>query len=285
MRTRASRRLKPDLKNATIASSTAGGASPLLTINGGEGSSEAFAPTVTTPSLAAIVQSKSCPSADLANVDLRGANLARVDLSSASLLDAQLDGTSLAGCILTKAVFNGATVGCAKLDGAVVDSASFIGASMVGAAWGAPKSAKGIVLTNCHALGATLGGQSPSLDCTGANLAGGDFRSANLRGLLLAGATAGGALMSGCHLDGAVLDGANLSGAVLDGATLTGASLRGTGAQGASFARADLSNADLTRVRMGAKARLFALPGSFATELNTNSYAQPDLVAAFSNNA
>jgi uncharacterized protein YjbI with pentapeptide repeats len=251
--------------------------SPLLTINDGD---EKFAPQVVTPSLAAIVQAKSCPSGDLADVDLRGVDLDGVDLSSASLARTLLDGASL-GCTLTGAVFDGATLGSARLDGAVLDSASFVGASLVGAAWGAPKSAKGIVLTDCHAAGATLGGQAPPLDCTEADLSGGDFRGANLRGLVLSAATAGEALLSGCHLDGAMLDGADLTGAIADGATLTGVSLRGTGAQGASFAHADLSNADLTRVRMGAKAWLFALAGSFNTELDTKPYAQPDLALAF----
>ncbi|MEO3787247.1 pentapeptide repeat-containing protein [Actinocorallia sp. B10E7] len=260
---------------------TVGGVAPLLTINGGEGSSETFAPTVLTPSLAAIALAKSCPNADLADVDLRGAALDGIDLSSASLARTRLDGASLTACALNGAVFDGAALGSARLDGSALDSATFVGATLTGSAWGAPKSARGIVLTNCHAGGAVLGGQPTPLDCTGATLSGGDFRAADLRGLLLSGAAAGGALLSGCHLDGAVLDGADLTGAIAAGATLTFASLQGADAQGSSFAHADLSNADLTRARMGAKAWLFALDRSFAAELDTRPYAQPDLVAAF----
>jgi hypothetical protein len=209
---------------------TVGGPDPLLTINGGTAE---FAPRVVTPSLAAIVQSHSCPNADLADVDLRGVHLSGIDFSSAVLARTQLDGASL-GCTFTHAVFDEATVGSATFNGAVLDSASFIGATLIGAAWGTPKSATRIVLTDCHAAGATLGQQSPPLlDCSNAILSGGDFRGANLRWLKLSGATAGGALLSGCHLDHAVLDGADLTGAVADGATLTWASLQGTSAQGA----------------------------------------------------
>ena len=256
---------------------TAGGLSPLLTIDGPAGT---FAPAVVTPSLDEIVRAPSVPGADLADVDLRGAAFGAVGLPKASLARARLDGCSFSGD-LQGAVFDEATVGSATFDGAVLDGASFVGASLVGAAWGAPKSAKGIVLTGCRAAGAVLGGQPSVLDCTGATLSGGDYRGANLRGLQLSTAKAGGAIMSGCQLDEAVLDGADLAGVIAVGATLTGAKLRGTSAYGASFAHADLSNADLTRAQMGARAYLFTLPATFADELDADRFAQPDLVRAF----
>lgn len=264
-----------------IVSYTVDGPTPLLTINGGEGSSEAFAPTLLTPSLDAIGQAKSCRQGDLADVDLRGTDLHGIDLRSAWLARTQLDGASLAACDLTGAVFDEAVLGSTNFDGAVLDSARFVGTMMDKSAWGAPSSAKGVVLTGCHAYGAALGGQSRSLDCSGAILSGGDFRGADLRRLLLRGAIANGALLSGCRLDGAVLDGANLTDAIADGATLAGASLRGVTAHGASFAYADLSAADLTRARMGTKRWLFTLPESVVTELGTKPYAQPDLIKAF----
>jgi uncharacterized protein YjbI with pentapeptide repeats len=262
---------------------TVGSDAPLLTINGGVGAYDTFAPTLVTPSLAAIATSKSCPEADLVDVDLRGAVLDTVNLHRASLDRAQLDGAKLTSCTLDQASFDGATLGSLRLDGAVLDSAHFVGADMAKAAWGTPKSAKAVVLTDCHARGAVLGGPPPALDCGGATLSGGDFRGADLRTLSLPGAAAQGALLSGCRLDNAVLDGADLTGAIADGATLTFASLRGTIAQAASFARADLSHADLTRVRMGAKAWLFTVPAAMATDLDTKPYAQPALVTAFAN--
>ncbi|HEX8199493.1 MAG TPA: pentapeptide repeat-containing protein, partial [Isosphaeraceae bacterium] len=83
------------------------------------------------------------------------------------------------------------------------------------------------------------------------------------------------------RLDQAVLDHADLREAVALGASLRGASLRGVDAQGASFVRADLSGADLTRAKMGARAYLFTLAGTFAAELDQRPYPQPDLLQAF----
>ncbi|MDQ6644236.1 MAG: pentapeptide repeat-containing protein, partial [Chloroflexota bacterium] len=135
-----------------------------------------------------------------------------------------------------------------------------------------------------------LGGQSTPLDCTGANLASGDFRGADLRGLVLTGAQANGAILASSQLDGAVLDQANLQDAVMQDASLQSfqghsASLRGIKAQGASFVRANLSGADLTRAQMGATAYLFTLSGSsvqqLVTELDQDAYPQPDLIQVF----
>lgn len=256
-----------------------GRAGSVLSINGGD--AKAFAPQVLTPSLDAIRAAGGHPGADLDDVDLRGLDLTGLDLSGASLARALLDGAKLTASTLTRAVFDRAVVGSATFDGATLDDASFDGATLTDAAWGRPKSARRIVLTGCAARGATLGDASVALDCAGAALAGGDFRGADLRKLKLAGATGAGVLLSGAKLDGATLDGADLSGAVAVGASLVGASLRGTIARGASFVRADLSSADLTRVQMGARAWLFALAPSFATDLDTKRYAQPALVAAF----
>lgn len=253
--------------------------SPILTT--GAGGLDAFAPTVVTPSLDAIVAAKACRGGDLAQVSLQGQDVSGVDFSGATFASGKLDGAVFGGAIMAGAVLDGAAVGSARFDGAVLDKASFVGADLTGSAWGSPKSATGVVLTGCHARGAKLGGQTPPLDCTEASLASGDFRGANLKGLVLARAAAAGALLAGCKLDGAVLDGANVRGAVAVGASLIGASLKGVDAQGASFVRADLTRADLTRARLGARAYLFTLPGTFATELDSKPYVQPDLVQAF----
>ena len=145
------------------------------------------------------------------------------------------------------------------------------------------------MLTGCNAAGAILGTPGPQppaqkLDCTGANLAGGDFTRADLSWLNLTGATAAGARFDGAVLDHAILDGAGLRDAVAAGASLRYASLVGCQAQGANCTHADLSYADLTRARMGTRAYLASLDGDaskFAAELDSKPYPQPDLMAAF----
>jgi uncharacterized protein YjbI with pentapeptide repeats len=254
--------------------------SPILTT--GEGGLYAFAPIVVTPPLDAIVAAKACRDGDLAHVSLQGQNVTGVDFTGAVFASATLDGATFTGTTLTRAVLDRATVGSARFDGAVLDSSSFQGADLTDSAWGSPKSARRVVLTGCHARRATLGGQQPpKLDCTEASLATGDFRGANLTGLQLTKAEAAGANLAGCKLDDATLDGANLRGAVAVGASLTGASLVGVDAQSALFIRADFTRADLTRARMGARAYVFTLPGTFAAELDTYRYVQDDLAQKF----
>jgi uncharacterized protein YjbI with pentapeptide repeats len=254
---------------------------PVLTINPGPDTFDSFTPRVLTPSLDQIRRAKACRDGDLRSVYLGGQELPGIDFTGASFADADLTGTVLDGATLTRAVFQRALLAGARLDGAVLEQADFSAARLDGAAWGSPAQARGIVLTNCSARGAALGGQSAPLDCTGANLTSGNFTGADLRGLLLADAQAGDAILVGSRLDKAVLDKANLRGAVAQGAVLRGASLQDIKAQGASFVRADLSGADLTRAQLGARAYLFALPGSFASQLDKAPYVTPDLVKAF----
>jgi uncharacterized protein YjbI with pentapeptide repeats len=256
--------------------------SPILTVDANDKTPDAFAPLQVTPSLDAILQSKSCRDGDLADVALSG-DLSGVDFGGAVLSGATLDGvtfgpgTKLAGAKLQRAKLSRVTC-----DGAVLDRADLSGATLDDVAWGVPASAKEIVLTGCSARRAKLGGdRKPGLNCTGANLGTGDFTGADLRNLVLTNAQAGGAILSGAKLDGAQLDGATLTGAVAVGASLREASLVGVKAQGASLARADLSSADLTRAELGANAYLFSLAGTLAENLDTHDYPQPDLIKAF----
>lgn len=259
-----------------------GGPSPILTVNSTDDTLDAFAPVQVTPSLDAIVKSKSCAGGDLSSVYLSG-DLSGVDLSGAVLTGARLDGVTLgAGAKLVKAKLGQATLTAVTCDGAVLDEADLTGATLDGVAWGRPASAREIVLTGCSARGATLGGErTPGLNCAGASLGTGDFTGADLRNLVLTGAQAGGALLTGAKLDGAQLDGATLKGAIAIGARLRSASMQGVRAQGACFARADLSSADLTRAQLGSNAYLFSLAATFADRLDDRPYPQPDLVAAF----
>lgn len=259
-----------------------GTTSPFLTITASDDTHDAFAPLQLTPSLDAIVKSRSCPGGDLADVAL-GGDLSGVDLSGADLSRARLDGVTLGGgAKLVKAKLAGATLSAVTCDGAVLDGADLTGATLDGLAWGRPASAKEVVLTGCSARGATLGGdRKPGLNCAGANLSVGDFTGADLRNLVLTGAPAGGAILAGAHLDGAQLDGATLKGAVAIGATLRGASMQGIKAQGAVFVRADLSGADLTRAQLGSNAYLFSLAAALADGLDKYLFPQPDLLAAF----
>lgn len=262
---------------------TVGTPSPLLTINPAENTLDAFAPVQVTPSLDAIVQSRSCAGADLTDVVL-GGDLSGVDVSGADLSRARLDGVTFgAGAELVRTKLRGATLSGVTCDGAVLDQADLTGATLDGLAWGRPASAKEIVLTSCSARGAVLGGdRKPGVNCTNANLSLGDFSGADLRNLVLTGAQAGGAILSGAHLDGAQLDGATLKGAIAIGTILRGASMPGIKAQGACFARADLSAADMTRAQLGSNAYLFSLPATFAAGLDGYPYPQRDLLDALS---
>jgi uncharacterized protein YjbI with pentapeptide repeats len=239
------------------------------------------APVVITRSLDEIRQTHDGRGANLQFVDLTDEDLAGVDFSGADLSSATADRARFTDCTLMEAKFVEASLRGMSCDGASLDRADMTRAKLEDTSWGSPKKAPGVVLTGCFARGATLGGQSSPLDCSGVNLAVGDFRDANLSGLLLNKAEAGGAILAGCKLDKAVLDDAKLVGAIAVGASFQGASLRNVDAQAASFVRANFSGADLTRARMGAKAWLFDLGPEFAKELDSHHYVQPNLVAAF----
>jgi len=162
-----------------------------------------------------------------------------------------------------------------------LDRADMTGAILGPPSWGAPVSATGLILTQCKAVGAVLGGQASPLDCTQATLSGGDFSGANLRGLILRKAAAGGAILAGTDLTGAILDGADLSNVFAAGAILRQASLKNLRGPNAVFVGADLSNADLSQAALGAKTYLFQIASSFADGLGENAYPSTALIGAF----
>jgi uncharacterized protein YjbI with pentapeptide repeats len=251
---------------------------PLLTINGGD--LTAFAPQPLTPSLDAIVASGTCRAGDLSFADLAGADLSRTDLTGADLSAADLTGAILVETSLVQADLTGATLTGINLTGADLSRACLARTRLDGVSWGSPRRAPGIDLTGSSARSAVLGGEQP-LDCTGARLSLGDFTGADLRHLMLTDADLSGATLVGAVLDHADLTRARLHGVVAPRASLRSAVLQGCSANGARLAGADLSGADLTRARLGARTYLFTLAASFATELDTLPFPQPDLAAAF----
>jgi uncharacterized protein YjbI with pentapeptide repeats len=240
---------------------TVGNTSPILTTRGSSGDPDSFLPLVITPSLAQIRQAKACHDGDFRHVDFSGEDLSGVDFTGAKFGGAILTGVIFDGATLTRSSFGDAALAGIRCNGAILDRADFDGANLNGVAWGSPASAREIVLTNCQAAGAVLGGQANPLDCTGASLAGSNFTGADLRGL--------------------ILDNGNLQGIIAVGAKLRGCSLRGVNGQGANLVRADLSAANLTRAKLGAKAYLFSVAGAVARALDEKPYVQPDLVQAF----
>lgn len=255
--------------------------SPVLTTNNAEGFQPDFAPTVVTPSPADIVKAGACRNADLANVFLDGVSLAGADLTHADFTRASVIGGDLSHCTLTRAVFQGATLTGVGFTGAVLDKADMTGALLGAPSWGAPLSAKGLILTQCRAAGAVLGGQAQPLDCTEAILSGGDFSGAKLGGLILSKAVAAGAILAGADLTGAILDDADLSNIVAIGAILRKASLKNIRGSNALLIRADLSGANLSQASLGAKTFLFQIPSSFATDLGGNAFPTKALIDAF----
>jgi uncharacterized protein YjbI with pentapeptide repeats len=257
-------------------------ASPILSINGGEGIPDSFTPAAITPSLQVIRDRKDGKGADLRFVDLNGETLEGINFTKADFSRGSVQGASFPNSTLTEAKFVESRLIGIKCDGTTLDKADMTRATLDGTSWGAPKSAAGIILTSCSAKGATLGGQATPLNCNDANLAGGDFRGANLTGLLLNRAKLNGAVLANCKLNKAVLDNAKMTGAIAVRASFVGAFLKGTEAQGASLIRADLTNADLTRAQLGARAWLFDLTASaFVPDLQDKKYVQPALIDAF----
>lgn len=115
----------------------------------------------------------SCPSADLAGADLRGASMGEMNLSGAALSEA-----NLAGADLSRANLSGADLAGANLRGARMGGINLSGA-----------------------------------DLAGADLSSAFMTSANLNNANLANANFTGAQMYGVNLRGAMIDGANFSGA------------------------------------------------------------------------
>lgn len=259
-------------------------ASPILGVMRAAGETregfDTFAPTVITKSLQEMQSTKDAREADLRFVDLSGERLDEITFYGANFSGGRLDGATFAQADLRTAKFVGSSLKGIRCDGARLDGADMTRAKLDGTSWGSPLRALSIVLTGCSARDAVLGGQASPLDCSNANLAGGDFRGANLQGLFLKNAEASGAILAGCNLDKANLDGAKLINAVAVGASLIDASMQEVNAQGASFVRANLTRADLSRARMGAKAWLFAIESTFSTSLDEKKLP-PALIDAF----
>jgi len=254
---------------------------PVLTTNSTQGFQPGFAPTVVTPSPAEIVKAGACRDADFTNAILDRVSLAGADLTDADFTGASVIDGDLARCTLTSAVFTRASLTGVGLTGALLDGADMTGASLGAPSWGAPASATGLILTQCRAAGAVLGGQVPPLDCSGATLSGGDFSGAKLGGLILAKAKAAGAILAGTDLTGAILDGADLSNIVATGAILRKASMKNIRGPNAVLIRADLSGADLGQASLGAKTYLFQIASSFAKDLGGNAFPTQALIDAF----
>lgn len=257
-----------------------GTSQPVLTINDAQGSQSSFQPGQITPSLAVLNASKNGKEANLSNVVLDGASLSGVDFTKANFHSASLKGTDLSNCKLECSNFQQAQLAGVNLNGVCLNAADFSMATLAAPSWGAPASAKGIILTNCKAQGAILGGQAIPLDCSGAQLGGADFSQADLRGLQLSGANLTGAVLVACNLGNAVLDKADLSHVLASDAIFKGCSMKNICANNGNFVRADFSQADLSQSQMGAKSFLFALAEGYAADLQ-NSYPDSALQNAF----
>jgi len=255
---------------------------PVLTTNLVDATTT-FAPTVITPSVAALVASGSGRGVDLTHVRLDGADMPKVDLTGAHFDDASLVGATLTGCVLTGATFVGADLSGVSFAGSRLDAADMTRATLAAPSWGAPLSAKGLILARCQAAGAILGGQKDKLDCTEAILTEGDFTDADLSGWQLAKAKAGRAVLVRADLTNAMLDGADLSNVVALGGVFRRASMRNVRGQGANFTGADLSSADLGQAQLGARAFLFEIALSLAKDLDGNAYPTAAVIAAFTN--
>ena len=262
---------------------TAGGLSPLLTING-DGNTE-FAPQQITPSLANIRSERSCRGGDLSGIDLSGADLSGIDFTAANFTGTNLTRSVFTKATLMNADFTKATLTSATVKGAGLDKAKFLHAVLNGVVWDAPASAVGIDLTGCSARGATFGADPKlGLDYSGAILSGADLTRADLSGLKLPGADFSGASLVDAVLDNAILDGSRFTGVTATRVSIRHASLRGCDAQAANLTHSDLSFSDLTRVRMGSRAFLFSLDPQLAAGLDSARYVPPPLVAAFQKN-
>lgn len=257
---------------------------PILTLNPSSSSGTEFAPTVVTPSLAQMKASDG-KGVDLTGVWFEDADLSGIDFTGADFTDTHMDGATCTGTTLSECKFIRTTWGCATADDATLDKADFTEADLTDAAWGAPKSAKSMVLSKVKAAGATLGNATKAVPMDGAVLSDGDFTGADLSKLSLKAANLGSGTFLNAKLDGVDLTGADLTRGLFQGALIRkDAVLAKVTGQGANFIGANLSGADLTKARMGSRAFLFTLDGSFADVLDGNSFPTPALVSTFSSN-
>ncbi|MHA6195109.1 pentapeptide repeat-containing protein [Pseudomonas wadenswilerensis] len=254
---------------------------PVLTINAAAGDQQSFGPQVITPSVATLKESKRGSGVDLSGVILDGTSLGGIDFSAANFSGASLRGTDLSRCLLTGANLTGAQMNGVSFDQATLDNANLTQATLATPGWGAPASARGIILDGCRAAGMVLGGQGTPLDCSGALIRGAALDQADLSGLILTGASLANSTLVASQVANAVLDKADLTGVLAIDASFKGASLKNARGQGANFVRADFSAADLGQAQLGAKQFLFALPASYRADLQQN-YPDTALLAAFS---
>lgn len=255
---------------------------PVLTINSSTEDQNSFIPTLITPSLAALnEQPRSGANADLSNVILDGARLAGIDFTGANFTNASLRGADMSGCLLTAANMTQALMNGVVFDGATLDQGNLTQATLAAPGWGAPASAKGIILNGCNAVGMVLGNQARPLDCTGAQMTGAALDQADLSGLILSSASLVNSTLVASRFDNAVLDQADLTGVLAIGASFRGASLKNVRGYNANFVRADFSNADLGQAQMGAKHFLFTLPATYSVDLQ-QPYPDQTLLTAFS---
>lgn len=252
----------------------------VLTVNWSTAAEARFAPTLVTPSMAALAASKQGRGVDLSGLYLEGVRAPGVDFSGARFNGSSLQGADLSGCLLGEADFSQARLTGVSFDNALLDSANLSGAILGPPSWGEPASARQIDLSHCQAAGAVLGSTGRPLDCSGANLSDGDFTQADLYGLKLTGARLENADLRGCRLDGALLDGANLTGVFALKASLRHCSLKNIVAGNANFTAADFTSSVMTQALLDGKTRLFSLAAGLADSLK-NRVPDKALVAAF----
>jgi uncharacterized protein YjbI with pentapeptide repeats len=251
-----------------------------LTTNLVVGADTNFTTMVITPSVEAIVKSRACKNGDLTNLILDGAVMTGVDFTGARFDNASLIRSNLSGCTLTSASLTNSTLKGIILDQAILDNADMTQSTLGPPSWGAPARARGLILTQCHAAGAVLGG-SAVLDATDAILSGGDFTDANLEKPNLTGGKAAGAIFVRANLTGALLDNADLTNIIAVGAILKRASMHNVRGPNAVLASADLSNSDLAQAQFGAKTFLYVIPVSLAADLDGSAYPTTKVIDAF----
>ena len=223
-----------------------------------------FVPTIETVSLDTVRQQKQAAAADFTNVILIGQDLSQ-------------------GVDFTGAFFSGAQLTGVNFTDARLDKADFSQTDLRGLNWGSPKSATGINMSGSVAVDCIFSGQKNQLDCSGANFSSADLTGATLTNLNLQKANLAGATLISAVLDSADLTGAILNGAVALKSSFIGAILTDATAQMGIFSGAIFDNANLTRVRMGARI-FFELDSQFVNELDQYSYPQNDLINAFQSN-
>jgi uncharacterized protein YjbI with pentapeptide repeats len=223
-----------------------------------------FVPTIETVSLAAVREQKQAAGADFTNAILIGQDLSQ-------------------GIDFTGAFFSGAQLAGVNFTNARLDKADFSQTDLRGLNWGSPASAAGINLSGSVAADCVFGGQTNRLDCSGANFSSADLTGATLTNLNLQKASLAGASLISTVLDKADLTGAILNGVVALKSSFIGAILTDATAQMGIFSGAVFDNANLTRVKMGARI-FFELDSQFVNELDQYSYPQSDLITAFQSN-